>query len=202
MPQLAFSRRSTRTVRLLRACASSSRVPASSRLDELAKPVPLDPRAHRTELFSCGVVALDRWLQAYAGQSQRRDAARTFVVLAVEGEVAAYYTLVATEIEHDRASSQVGRGMSKRFPIPSCLIARLAVDGRHKRTGLGAALLRDALARSLRIADEVGLRAVVVDASSREAADFCLSLGFQAVDEEARLLMISVAHLRAAAAAK
>jgi GNAT superfamily N-acetyltransferase len=166
------------------------------------KPVPLDPRAHRTQLFSCGVVALDRWLQAYAGQSQRRDAARTFVVLTSEVEVAAYYTLVATEIEDEHATAQVRRGMSKRFPIPSCLIARLAVDERHQRSGLGAGLLRDALTRSLRIADEVGLRAVVVDATSREAAEFYRSFGFQAVHEEARLLMISVAHLRTAAAAK
>lgn len=162
------------------------------------KPVPLDPRAHRTQLFSCGVVALDRWLQAYAGQSQRRDAARTFVVPAGEGEVAAYYTLVATEIEHRRATSQVRRGVSRHFLIPSCLIARVAVDELYQRTGLGADLLRDAPTRCLRIADHVGLRAIVVDATRRDAANFHRRFGFQAVDPDARTLMISVAHLRAA----
>ncbi len=161
------------------------------------KPVPLDPTAHQTEQFSCGVAALDRWLQAYAGQSQRRDAARTFVVLA-DDHVAAYYTLVATEIDHDRATSQVRRGLSRHFPIPGCLIARLAVDERHQHAGLGAGLLRDALTRSLRVAEHVGLRTVVVDATSDDAANFYLRFGFRAIDSDARTLMGSVAHLRAA----
>jgi hypothetical protein len=33
---------------------------------------PLDPKRHQVKDFRCGQPSLDRWLQAYAGQSQRQ----------------------------------------------------------------------------------------------------------------------------------
>jgi len=38
-----------------------------------------DPARHDTSSFNCGNELLDRWLTRYAGQNERRDAARTFV---------------------------------------------------------------------------------------------------------------------------
>jgi hypothetical protein len=38
-----------------------------------------DAARHEVTGFSCGNELLDRWLVRYAGQNQRRDAARTFV---------------------------------------------------------------------------------------------------------------------------
>jgi hypothetical protein len=38
-----------------------------------------DAARHDVTGFSCGNEPLDRWLLRYAGQNQRRDAARTFV---------------------------------------------------------------------------------------------------------------------------
>ncbi|MDP2825493.1 MAG: GNAT family N-acetyltransferase [Sulfuritalea sp.] len=43
-------------------------------------------------------------------------------------------------------------------------LARLAVDNQEKGQGLGAALLHDALARTLQAADIAGIRAVIVHA--------------------------------------
>ncbi len=77
-----------------------------------------DRRAHRVEAFSCGEQALDRWLRAHAGQSQHRNAARTFVTTELDGKVAGYYTLVAAQVEHERATERVRRGLSRHFPIP------------------------------------------------------------------------------------
>jgi hypothetical protein len=56
-----------------------------------------DRRAHRIDAFRCGEETLDRWLLAYAGQTQQRDAARTFVTTTPDGKVAGYYTLVAAQ---------------------------------------------------------------------------------------------------------
>jgi hypothetical protein len=39
-----------------------------------------DPSRHDASQFESGNEALDRWLHRYAGQSQRRDAARAFVI--------------------------------------------------------------------------------------------------------------------------
>lgn len=80
-----------------------------------------------------------------------------------------YYALVAGELTHRRATPQVSRGMSKRFPIPVALLARLAVDRRHHGSGIGSSLLLDALDR-VRLASEHGATRAVVDAISDTAA--------------------------------
>jgi predicted N-acetyltransferase YhbS len=165
----------------------------------LRPPAPLDPARHRTDAFTCGVERLDTWLRAYAGQGQKRDASRTFVVADDCDRVLAYYTLVAAQLEHAAATDAVRRGMSQRFPIPVVLLARLAVDRSHQGSGLGAALLADAVRRSVRAADEVGIRAVIVDALDERAAGFYRRFGFDALATDEQLLMATVAQLRTAA---
>jgi hypothetical protein len=49
-----------------------------------------DASRHDTSQFQSGNQALDRWLVRYAGQSERRDAARTFVITDA-GVVIGYY---------------------------------------------------------------------------------------------------------------
>jgi hypothetical protein len=51
-----------------------------------------DRKTHRVDVFSCGEEILDRWLRAYAGQAQRRDAARTFVTIDPDRNIVGYYT--------------------------------------------------------------------------------------------------------------
>lgn len=166
----------------------------------LRAPAPLDPSHHRTDEFACGVERLDTWLRAYAGQGQMRDASRTFVVAEDGGGVVAYYTLVAAQLDHSAATDAVRQGMSKHFPIPVALFARLAVDRTRHGSGLGGALLADAMRRSVRAADEVGIRAVIVDALDDSAAAFYRRFGFEALAPDGLLLMSTVAQLRAAGA--
>jgi GNAT superfamily N-acetyltransferase len=140
---------------------------------------PFDRGHHRVDSFKCGHDALDRWLRTYAGQSQRRDAARTFVTAEANGTVAGYYTLVAAQVRHEAATGQVRRGMSRHFPIPVALLARLAVDRRHQGAGLGRSLLLDALRRVIRASDELAVRAITADAIDERAASFYRHFGFE-----------------------
>jgi GNAT superfamily N-acetyltransferase len=155
-----------------------------------------DPAEHDVSTFDCGEDALNRWLRHSAGQSQRRDAARTFVVLAGERRVIGYYTTVVGELHHERASPAVRQGMSKHFPIPVALVARLAVDVEFHGRGIGALLLRDALARVLAAAEQVAVRAVVVHAISDQAAAFYVRFGFKPLADEPRTLMVTLVELR------
>ena len=155
-----------------------------------------DPVAHDVSTFDCGEAALNRWLRHSAGQSQRRDAARTFVVVAEHGRVIGYYTTVVGELDHEQASPAVRRGMSRHFPIPIAVVARLAVDlGFHGR-GIGARLLQDALTRVMAAAEQVAIRAVVVHAISDWAAAFYVRFGFRPLANEPRTLMITLDELR------
>ena len=157
-----------------------------------------DSQRHGTGEFSCGNEALNRWLRSYASQSQRRDAARTFVATGDGGAVAGYDTLVAGEVAHTSATDDVRRGLSHHFPIPVAILARLAVDRDQQGRGLGAALLRDALRRVARASRDVGVRAVVVHAIDDDAAAFYERFGFRPLSNDPRTLMVTLAEIRAA----
>jgi GNAT superfamily N-acetyltransferase len=157
---------------------------------------PLDSKRHKTDEFDCGQPNLDRWLRGYAGQSQRRDVARTFVVADENSRVVCYFTLVAAEVEHGAASPVVRAGVSRHFPIPACLIARLAVDRNWQGRGLGRDLLRDAMRRALAASDQIGIRAVLVDAIDGDAAGFYRRHGFQSAADDGLMLMVPIAVVR------
>lgn len=155
-----------------------------------------DRRAHSVDAFSCGQEILDRWLRAYASQGQHRDAARTFVTTEPDGTVVGYYTLVAAQVEHELATASVRRGLSRHFPIPVALLARLAVATPHQGTGLGRSLLLDALQRVLRASEELAIRAVTVDALDDRAASFYQRFGFQRSDLAPNTLMVPLQAVR------
>jgi ribosomal protein S18 acetylase RimI-like enzyme len=157
-----------------------------------------DPTRHDTSDFSCGNELLDRWLIRYAGQNERRAATRTFVATTGGHAVCGYYTLVAGQLEHRQATPEAGRGLSRHFPIPVAILARLAIDSRHQRQGLGATLLGDALTRVCQAAEQVAIRAVVVHAVDRNAAGFYERYGFKALSATPQALMVTLAALRAA----
>lgn len=157
-----------------------------------------DPASHHVAGFSCGEESLDRWLHRYAGQSERRDASRTFVATDENGAVSGYYTLVAGQLEHPEATEVVSKGVSRHFPIPVAILARLAVDEHSQGQGLGARLLADALERVCRAAQEVAVRAVVVHAISDAAAGFYERFGFRGLSTAPRTSMVTLAELREA----
>jgi GNAT superfamily N-acetyltransferase len=159
---------------------------------------PFDRKRHRVDTFTCGQETLDRWLRAYASQSQRRDAARTFVTAQPDGKVAGYYTLVAAQVEHEEATAAVRQGLSAHFPIPVALLARLAVATPHQGAGLGRSLLLDALRRVLRASDELAVRAVTVDAIDGRATSFYCTFGFEPSDLTPTTLMVPLKVVRRA----
>lgn len=159
-------------------------------------PEPFDRRRHKVSAFSCGKAELDEWLKRYAGQGEHRDTTRTFVQTASDGSVVGYYTLVVGEVPRAQATDAVSRGTSAHFPIPVCLIARLAVDETSQRRRLGSWLLGDALRRVLVIAENAGTRAVVVDAIDDQAAAFYARSGFEASPDTPLRLMLTMQAVR------
>ena len=157
---------------------------------------PLDPGRHHLTDFECGTPALDRWLRAYAGQPQRRDVARTFVAVDEGLPVLGYYTLVAGQIEHVTASEAARAGVSRHYPIPVCVLARLAVTSSWQGQGLGSALLRDALRRVLGAAEEIGIRAVLVHAIDEDAGGFYRRYGFEPATADGLTLMVPLEAVR------
>jgi GNAT superfamily N-acetyltransferase len=148
----------------------------------LLGPVPLE-KDHNVSAFECGAAPLNDFLRKHAWQNQQNRSARTYVVLCGD-RVVGYYSLAAASVQRDEATPRVAKGLAKH-PIPVVLLARLAVDETEKGQGLGTALLKDALLRSLQGADIIGCRAVLVHAKDQAAQTFYRKFGFESspVDE-------------------
>ena len=85
--------------------------------------------------------------------------------------VIGYSALAVGSVEQEHAPERVRKGLAKHS-VPIMLLARLAVDRRWQRSGVGAALLKDAMLRTLQAADIAGIRALVVHAKDQAARKF------------------------------
>jgi predicted N-acetyltransferase YhbS len=144
--------------------------------DAFRRPAPLGPD-HDCSTFDCGKDALNRWLVERAKGNQISRASRTFVVTTMENRVVGYYSLSNFAIARREATGRVARNMPD--PVPAMLLGRLAVDRSVKDQGIGKGMLRDAIARTLQVAEHSGVRALFVHAIDEEARDWYLRYGFE-----------------------
>ena len=153
----------------------------------LSPPAPLGP-AHRLEAFDSGEPSLDDWLRRRAPGNQASGASRTFLVADADAQVMGFYALAAGAVAHEGAASAVRRNMPD--PVPVLVLARLAVDRRAQGLKLGAGLLQDAVRRAIGVADDAGVRALLVHALGERARDFYLHHGFQPSSLDPLTLML------------
>jgi GNAT superfamily N-acetyltransferase len=124
-------------------------------------------REHPIDAFDCGEPNLNRWLVRHALQNQGANAAQTYVGLA-HRVVVGYYSLAVGQVEYADAPERLQKGLA-RHPVPIMLLARLAVHRDWQRKGIGRALLRDAVLRTVQAADIAGIRALAVHAKDNQA---------------------------------
>jgi predicted N-acetyltransferase YhbS len=155
---------------------------------ELSAPEKLNP-AHDRSQFRCGEPELDDWLKRRALHKEEGGASRTYVVCAGQ-QVVGYYALAAGAVAHSDAPGRVKRNMPN--PIPVMVIGRLAMDIKFQGRGIGSALLKDAVFRTVQAAEIAGIRAILVHAISESAKRFYEKLGFIASPTNPMTLMITV----------
>ena len=154
----------------------------------LSAPEPLAPD-HQLDGFSCGQEALDAWLKTRARRNEREGASRTYVVCE-DRAVVGYYALAVGAVIAAEAPGKVRRNMPD--PIPVMVLGRLAIDQIRQSQGLGSALLRDAILRTLQAAEIGGIRALLVHALDDEAARFYQHHGFMPSPIDPATLMITL----------
>ena len=158
----------------------------------LTPPAGISPE-HGLDAFACGEPALDDWLKRRALRNHASGASRCFVIC--EGtEVVGYYSLSAGGISHVDAPKPMRRNMPD--PIPVLLLGRLAIDRRYHNRGLGSALLRDAMLRSIAVAGNAGVAAILLHAISEPAKQFYLSRGFVPSPVQPMTLIMTIETIR------
>jgi GNAT superfamily N-acetyltransferase len=156
---------------------------------------PLD-RAHDREHFDCGEPFLNDWLHRFARQSQESGLARTFVAVRDEApnRVLGFYSLAAGAIDKANLPPSAAKRFPN-FPIPVVRLARLAVDRSVQRKGLGEDLMMDALHRSWRASQDLGIAAVLVDAKHDQAMRFYTRYEFEALPDKTLTLWLPIRAL-------
>lgn len=129
--------------------------------------------------FACGDPSLDAFLARYAWQNQRRHHLGVTYVAVEEASrrVLGYFTIAAASLRGDSAESSKRGGYRE---LPALRIARLAVDRRVQKQGIGAALLGAALRIAADESARIGCAGVLVDANA-DAIGFYRRFGFEPV---------------------
>ena len=142
---------------------------------------------HEISGFDCGVPELDSWLRDLALRNQKENTSRTFVL--ADGEnVVAFYCLAAANVERELLPSTKQRNSPRDVPLIS--LGRLAVAIEFQGLGLGALLVRDAIARSLAATEHVAAKFMRVDAKNDDVAKFYQRFGFTADPNNPRALYL------------
>jgi GNAT superfamily N-acetyltransferase len=132
---------------------------------------------HLLDGFDCGKPALSQWLIRRAPNNQASGTSRTWVVVeAGSRDVVAFYASATASILRSSAPEPMRRNQPEE--MPAILLARMAVDSRHHRRGLGAALLKHFMLKAFEVAQLVGVRVVLVHAKDDEAKSFYIHYGF------------------------
>jgi GNAT superfamily N-acetyltransferase len=149
----------------------------------------------QVDAFDCGQTALNQFLQRYALVNQKANSAQTYVCC--QGDVVVgFYSLAVGSVEPEAAPARVMKGLA-RHPVPVMILARLAVDNDHQGKGLGRALLKDALLRTVQAADIAGIRCLLVHAKDDAARRWYESWEFEPSPTDLYHLFLMLKDLKA-----
>jgi GNAT superfamily N-acetyltransferase len=144
--------------------------------------------------FDSGEPTLDDYLRTRALANHVGGASRCFVTCR-DGRIVGYYALASGAVSHSDCAGKFRRNMPN--PIPVILLSRLAIDRKHQGCGLGESLLRDAIARAVRAAEQIGVRAILVHALHDHARGFYTRYNFEPSPTDQLHLMLLIKDAQA-----
>ena len=149
---------------------------------------------HQLDDFDCGKPALNEWLVRHALQAQASGSARTCVVVE-GGRVAGYFSLAVGQADAMEVPDRIRKGMGG-YPIPVVILARLAVSLQDQGKGIGIGMLQEAIRRTMTIADQAGVRALLTHPIDEQASRFYRRFGFESspIREQQLLLLLKDAR--------
>ena len=120
---------------------------------------------------------------------------KTFVAVSDDepARILGYYALTACEVLTEDLPEDLARKLPRK--VPGIRLGRLAVDRSVQGQGLGEHLLVDAIDRSLRVLEHIGIHALFVDAKDERAAAFYRKYGFRRLPEDSLKLVLPLTGL-------
>jgi GNAT superfamily N-acetyltransferase len=134
--------------------------------------------------FDCGDNALNTYLRRHAWINQEQNLIGVTYVSVEESQpktVVGHYTIATSDVPRDSLPAEVVAELPRYQNLPVALLARLAVDRRFQRSGLGKGLLRHAFENVLNLSRQIGCRYLIVDAYA-PAWEWYKKYGFAAIN--------------------
>lgn len=166
----------------------------------------LEPARHDRGSFSCGAVRLDNFLKRTARKHQAGSFSRVWV--ASDGrssQILGFYALNAHSLKGSNLPKGLTRGAPRHGDIPAVYLSMIAVDRRQQGQGIGLILLADALARAASAAEQIGIKAVVLDViedGGKELTEkrraFYSAMGFESLPGRPLRMFIGIETIRRA----
>lgn len=157
------------------------------------KLTPIQKR-HNRKAFDCGYPELNEFLAHSARASSEKRMTRTFVLEdpTDPNTIMAYITLTYTTVD---LPVECEPARKLKNPVPALLLAKMAVDNRHKGSSYGKRLLTFAIKEASETSNRVGGIGLVIDAKDHKAKTFYLSRGgddFEIVDDSGLKLWLPI----------
>jgi GNAT superfamily N-acetyltransferase len=151
-------------------------------------------KRHDRAGFDCGDPDLNLYVQKFARQNHESGGAKCFVASPSDAPVRilGFYTLSPASLEYSRTPALAKKGLG-RYDVPVFRLGRLAVDNSVQGRGLGGALLLRAADRCIRVAQDVGGVALLIDAKNDRAAQWYASYGALRLDDAPLSLVLPLA---------
>ena len=164
----------------------------------------LDPKKHDRTAFSCGVDRLDNFLKRTAKKHQTENFTRVWIArYSGQAAILGFYAMNAHSLGSNDLPDHLTKNAPQHGQIPAAYLSMIAVDHRHQNQGIGRILLVNALNRAERVADEMGLAAVILDViedSGTEAMEklhaFYAHMGFQSFSLYPLRMFVSIKAVR------
>lgn len=145
--------------------------------------------------FDCGNEVLNHYLRAIARQHNKKGISRTFVLVdsSQPQTIIGFVTLALCEIR----AVQLPNKWSKKYPatIAGVKLARLAVDKKYQRQGIGEILMVEAMKRALIIADNAGVIGLFVDAKDEAAKKYYQRYDFVSLSDNPLSMFLPLATI-------
>jgi GNAT superfamily N-acetyltransferase len=156
-------------------------------------------RQHDRKSFDCGNADLNLYLARFARQNHESGGAKTFVAVVEDDplRILGFYTVSPASLDYARTPEVARRGLA-RYDVPVFRLGRLAVDSAMQGKGFGGALLLRAAERCMRVAQEVGGVALLIDAKDDRAANWYQSYGALRLDHAPLSLVLPFAVIHTA----
>jgi GNAT superfamily N-acetyltransferase len=156
-------------------------------------------KSHQRDAFDCGEEALNDFLRRHARKSHDLGGAKTFLAIddADRTTILAFYSLSPVSLTYSRTPEIIRQGLA-RYDVPGFRLARLAVDLRFQRLGLGGQLLMAAGKRCLMAAAHVGGVMLLIDAKNERVAAWYAGYGARPLLDAPLSLVIPLVEIESA----